>query len=146
MYKTPPVCRMGVHRNALPLQFSRQCPSARLSPPPETSWLPGPVAPFPTFSLTWLTPCLHTALFFLSLLCFLFHHLLWILSFAFGRLNSILVKSPQSRGLCSVQLCCLFAAVTQVTCQTLLSQRVSSYVKWGFTEDPIEALSSLRSR
>lgn len=61
-----------------------------------------PSGPFPTFSLTWLTPCLHTA--FSSFPCFGFCSITFFgfYLFAFGRLNSILVKSPQSRGLCSV--------------------------------------------
>ena len=93
-----------------------------------------PSRPFPTFSLTWLTPCLHTA--FSSFPCFGFSSITFgFYLFAFGRLSSILVKSPQSHGLCSIPallLVCL--PVTWVTCQILLSQRVSSYVKWGFTE------------
>ena len=91
-----------------------------------------PSGPFPTFSLMWLTPCVHTA--FSSFPCFGFCSITFGF-YAFGRLRSILVKSPQSRGLCSVPallLVCLL--VTWVTCQTLLSQHVSSYVKWGFTE------------
>ena len=48
IYKTPPVCRMGVHRDALPLSsvvgILQPDP-----PPPEISWLPGPVDPFPPF-------------------------------------------------------------------------------------------------
>lgn len=60
-----------------------------------------PSGPFPTFSLTWLTPCLHTA--FSSFPCFGFSSITFgFYLFAFGRLSSILVKSPQSHGLCSI--------------------------------------------
>ena len=55
--------------------------------------------------------------------------------FAFRRLSSILVRSPRPGGLCCVPaLLRVCLPVTWVTCQTLLGQRVSAHVKWGFTD------------
>ena len=102
--KKKPVCKMGVHRDALPLNslFSiLQSGFYRHQRPPscQIQW---PLFHLPSYlTALWFRHCL----FFLSL-----EHFSPLSSipspsldflFAFGRLCRIIVKSPQSHGVCS---------------------------------------------
>lgn len=124
---------MGVHRDALPLNsvigvLQPDFHHHQRPPGCQTQWTLSDLLSHVAHAL--FAHCLS------SFPCFGFSSITFgFYLFAFGRLSSILVKSPQSHGLCSIPallLVCL--PVTWVTCQILLSQRVSSYVKWGFTE------------